>query len=389
MLRSQSSNAISTVAYPMQTTMYDLKDIIGYGASAVVWRAICRSNEQEVAIKIIDLESCSTTIDHIRKEVMSLQLCRHPNVIKYHCSFISGHTLWLVMQYVGGGSCQDIIRYKFKTGIDRDCISTILFQVLHALSYLHQNKVLHRDIRSGNILIGYDGSVVLTDFGLSSIFTGRSTAEYAPVEGTLNWVSPEVLSGQPHTTKSDVWSLGITVLELARGSVPFANIPDMQVMMLILESASPTFDQPSDKALFSRSLKDLVDSCLQKDPSHRPSVDACLKHRFFKKYPPKKEYLASHLLSGVPSLPKRAAELRVPERAMSQQVYYGISTPASSSGKSDLSIKKYYENGMMSESFRELELGKAEADDMWDFGSPPKSKAREQTAQKPYVYIRS
>eukprot|EP00002_Diphylleia_rotans_P005864 TRINITY_DN1506_c0_g1_i6.p2 TRINITY_DN1506_c0_g1~~TRINITY_DN1506_c0_g1_i6.p2 ORF type:complete len:164 (-),score=31.90 TRINITY_DN1506_c0_g1_i6:433-924(-) len=163
----------------------------------------------------------------------------------------------------------------------------------------------------------------------------------------------------------------------------------MQVMMLILESASPTFDQPSDKALFSRSLKDLVDSCLQKDPSHRPSVDACLKHRFFKKYPPKKEYLASHLLSGVPSLPKRAAELRVPERAMSQQVYYGISTPASSSGKSDLSIKKYYENGMMSESFRELELGKAEADDMWDFGSPPKSKAREQTAQKPYVYIRS
>eukprot|EP00002_Diphylleia_rotans_P002938 TRINITY_DN11937_c0_g1_i2.p1 TRINITY_DN11937_c0_g1~~TRINITY_DN11937_c0_g1_i2.p1 ORF type:complete len:277 (+),score=52.19 TRINITY_DN11937_c0_g1_i2:130-960(+) len=273
------------------------------------------------------------------------------------------------MQYVSGGSIQDIMRYRFRQGLGKEAIATIISQVLSALKYLHQHKILHRDIRCGNILLDSDGTVYLTDFGLSRLFTGINPADFTPIEGTLCWMAPEVLRNKQWSVKSDIWALGITALEMARGSAPYSNLPEMKAIMLILENPSPTFDQSSEKEKFGRSLKDFVDLCLEKDASKRHASDFFTKHRLFKNHPAKKDLLVEEIIRSIPPLPQRARELRIPEKALSQQVYYGLS-PRSSVfvDPSGPTLQDYYAHGMMSNSFESAVLrGLSDADE-WDFG---------------------
>ncbi|KAF4752561.1 hypothetical protein FOZ62_006134, partial [Perkinsus olseni] len=270
--------------WPTTTEGYQLECPIGYGAFATVYKATVVSgvhSGEPAAIKVIDLECLDgTTFDDIRKELQVMRMCTQPNVITYHAAFSSlDAKMWLVMPLVNGGSCQNVIReYKKRTGHSINnigIIAYILRETAIALRHFHSNQQIHRDLKAGNILLSLDGKVYLSDFGVSaSMRDSRSRQTFV---GTPCWMAPEVLeqSKNGYDYKADIWSFGVTALELANGSAPYQNLHPLKVMKNILENPPPTLERTKSTPWDSSFVK-MVADCLQKDPSKRPSVDQLL-----------------------------------------------------------------------------------------------------------------
>merc|ERR1712137_204426 len=229
--------------FPSTADAYELRHPIGKGATANVWHAYCVPQQKEVAIKIIDLENCPSNLDDIRKEIQLMRLCSHPNLVSYRSSFINEHSLWLVMDYLSGGSVFDIMQHSFPNGItDEVLIATILREALKGIEYLHSTGRIHRDVKAANLLVHEDGNIKVGDFGVSAwlveagmMRTGRQT-----FVGTPCWMAPEVMEQtQGYDYKADIWSLGITALELAKGQAPLAQYPPMKVLLLTLQNPPP------------------------------------------------------------------------------------------------------------------------------------------------------
>eukprot|EP00771_Trimastix_marina_P000697 gnl/Trimastix_PCT/1720.p1 GENE.gnl/Trimastix_PCT/1720~~gnl/Trimastix_PCT/1720.p1 ORF type:complete len:707 (+),score=201.34 gnl/Trimastix_PCT/1720:58-2178(+) len=292
--------------YPNAATGYRLISEIGHGASAVVWRAICLPNQEEVAVKILDLEQFSSSMDEIRKEIQVMALCSHPNVIRLHVTFVHETSLWLVMPLLAG-SCLDIMRILELEGLSEVLIATILKQTLMALDYFHQQGQIHRDIKAGNILIDTRGNVRLADFGVSGFLleNGFRRHNRHTLVGTPCWMAPEVVDqSQGYDTKADIWSFGITALELAAGRAPLAQYETMKILVMTLQNPPPSADDLPHASRFSRAFKDLCALCLQKDSAKRPSASKLLEHRFFRGAK-KPEYLVANLTSRLPAWPDR------------------------------------------------------------------------------------
>ncbi|KAL0322480.1 UNVERIFIED_CONTAM: Serine/threonine-protein kinase BLUS1 [Sesamum angustifolium] len=229
----------SAVQYPLDANCYKILDEIGRGVSAIVYKAICIPMDSSVvAIKAIDLEKSRADFDSVRREAKTMTLLRHPNILRAHCSFTVDRRLWVVMPFMSGGSLQSIIASSFPDGLPEPCIATVLKEILSALSYLHGQGHLHRDIKAGNILVDSNGSVKLADFGVSaSIYEsnlthglGRSSSSSSlrltDFTGTPYWMAPEVIhSHTGYGFKADIWSFGITALELAHGRPPLSDLP--------------------------------------------------------------------------------------------------------------------------------------------------------------------
>ncbi|KAH6792133.1 Protein kinase superfamily protein [Perilla frutescens var. hirtella] len=289
--------------FPLNAKDYKLCEEVGEGVSATVYRALCIPFNESVAIKVLDLEKCNNDLDGIRREVQTMILTDHPNVLQAHCSFTVGHNLWVVMPYMGGGSCLHIMKSAYPEGFEEPVIATVLYEVLKALVYLHAHGHIHRDVKSGNILIDTNGTIKLADFGVAACMfdTGDRQRSRNTFVGTPCWMAPEVMQQlHGYDFKADIWSLGITALELAHGHAPFSKYPPMKVLLMTLQNAPPGLDYERDKR-FSKSFKEMVAACLVKDPKKRPSSEKLLKHPFFKQAR-SADYLSRAILEGLSPL---------------------------------------------------------------------------------------
>ncbi|RKP27492.1 kinase-like domain-containing protein, partial [Syncephalis pseudoplumigaleata] len=280
---------------------------VGFGASAMVYSAIFKPDGRRVAVKMIDLDAFERTqIDQLRREIQNLSLCRHPNVLRTYGSFVDNTKLYIVTPYLAGGSCLDIMRYAHPDGLEESVVATILKQALLGLAYMHRQGFIHRDVKAGNMLLDNDGIVMLADFGVSSSLmeTGERRCQRKTFVGTPCWMAPEVMEQSPYDTKADIWSFGITCLELATGNAPYAKYPPLKVLMLTLNNDPPTLDRDKTKHKYSRTFKDLIDLCLQKDPSKRPSAEKLLQHSFFTKAK-KQQHICTTLLKDLAPLETR------------------------------------------------------------------------------------
>ncbi|NP_989249.1 serine/threonine-protein kinase 4 [Xenopus tropicalis] len=280
--------------------VFDVLEKLGEGSYGSVYKASHKETSQIVAIKQIPVES---DLQEIIKEIAIMQQCDSLHVVKYYGSYFKNTDLWIVMEFCGGGSISDIIRLRKQT-LKEDETATILQSTLKGLEYLHFMRKIHRDIKAGNILLNSEGTAKLADFGVAGQLTD-TMAKRNTVIGTPFWMAPEVIQEIGYNCVADIWSLGITAIEMAEGKPPYAEIHPMRAIFMIPSNPPPTFRKPE---LWSKDFVDFINLCLVKNPELRSSATELLQHPFIKTA--KGESILRHLINEAQDAKLKRTELK-------------------------------------------------------------------------------
>ncbi|XP_061651614.1 TRAF2 and NCK interacting kinase a isoform X14 [Phyllopteryx taeniolatus] len=287
---ARSLDEIDLSALREPAGIFELVELVGNGTYGQVYKGRHVKTGQLAAIKVMDVTGDEE--EEIKAEINMLKkYSHHRNIATYYGAFIKKNPpgiddqLWLVMEFCGAGSVTDLIKNTKGNSLKEEWTAYICREILRGLTHLHQHKVIHRDIKGQNVLLTENAEVKLVDFGVSAQLD-RTVGRRNTFIGTPYWMAPEVIAcdENPDATydfKSDLWSLGITAIEMAEGAPPLCDMHPMRALFLIPRNPAPRLKSKK----WSKKFQLFIESCLVKSHGQRPSTEQLLKHPFIRDLP--------------------------------------------------------------------------------------------------------
>lgn len=280
---SGATSGAATTPSGVGKLRYRLGGCVGEGATGKVYVGLNVNTGELLAVKRIHFDNITRDeLAAIEQEILLLQKLRHQHIVSYMAIDITDTNLNILMEFCPGGSVAHLL--KAFGALEEDVLRAYTRQILDGIHFLHENQAVHRDIKGANVLVAHNGILKIADFGATMMLSGQKTMteDGKQIQGTPYWMAPEVIKQEAYGRKADIWSLGMTVLEMATAKHPWQSFTNKFAAMTEIASGSSL---PEIPAALSPQCKDFMSRCIQRDVSKRARSEELLKHPWFAQQP--------------------------------------------------------------------------------------------------------